>query len=96
MSSIPRSREYSRNGTNDVCFYTAASNKVDGVANIPVDGSTGLTVASNGAKKQLMYNVDTELRYWAPDGHLILDAIPSQEIAVYSKLGYTLTQNPGY
>ena len=84
------------NGTDDVCFYTSASNKVDGVVNIPVDGSTGLTVASNGAKKQLRYDIDTELRYWAPDGHLILDAIPSQEIAAYKKLGYTLTQNPGY
>ena len=84
------------NGTDDVCFYTDASYKVDGVVNIPVDGSTGLTVASNGSKKQLMYNVDTELRYWAPDSHLILDAIPSQEIAAYRKLGYTLTQNPGY
>ena len=61
-----------------------------------MDGSTGLTVADNGGKKQLMYNVDPDLRYWAPDNHLILDAIPSQEIAAYSKLGYTLTQNPGY
>ena len=69
---------------------------LDGVTNIAVDGTTGLTVASNGAKKQLMYNIDSDLRYWAPDNHLILDAIPSQEIAAYSKLGYTLTQNPGY
>ena len=84
------------NGTKDVCFYTSASGKVSGVTNIAVDGSIGLTVADNGGKKQLMYNVDPDLRYWAADNHLILDAIPSQEIAAYRKLGYTLTQNPGY
>ena len=96
IDAVDTALDLDGNGTDDVCFYTAASNKVDGVVNIPVDGSTGLTVASNGNKKQLRYDVDTELRYWAPDGHLILDAIPSQEIAAYKKLGYTLTQNPGY
>lgn len=84
------------NGTSDVCFYTDASKKVSGITNIAVDGSIGLTVADNGGKKQLRYDVDPDLRYWAPDNHLILDALPSQEIAAYSKLGYTLTQNPGY
>ena len=96
VAAVNTALDLDGNGTNDVCFYTDASKKVDGVANIAVDGSTGLTVADNGGKKQLMYNVDPDLRYWAPDNHLILDAIPSQEIAAYKKLGYTLTQNPGY
>ena len=96
VAAVNTALDLDGNGTNDVCFYTDASKKVDGVANVAVDGSTGLTVADNGGKKQLMYNVDPDLRYWAPDNHLILDAIPSQEIAAYKKLGYTLTQNPGY
>ena len=96
VAAVNTALDLDGNGTNDVCFYTDASKKVDGIANIAVDGSTGLTVADNGGKKQLMYNVDPDLRYWAPDNHLILDAIPSQEIAAYKKLGYTLTQNPGY
>ena len=96
VAAVNTALDLDGNGTNDVCFYTDASKKVDGIANIAVDGSIGLTVADNGGKKQLMYNVDPDLRYWASDNHLILDAIPSQEIAAYKKLGYTLTQNPGY
>ena len=96
VAAVNTALDLDGNGTNDVCFYTDASKKVDGIANIAVDGSIGLTVADNGGKKQLRYDVDPDLRYWAPDNHLILDALPSQEIAAYKKLGYTLTQNPGY
>ncbi len=96
IDAVDTALDLDGNGIDDVCFYTDASKKVAGVVNIAVDGSTGLTVVSNGSKKQLRYDIDTELRYWDPDGHLILDAIPSQEIAAYRKLGYTLTQNPGY
>ena len=83
-------------GNNDICFYTNESNKVSGIQNVGISNTSGLKAVANGSKYKLTYEVDPNLRYWAPDNHFILDAIPSIVIADYEKQGYTLTQNPGY
>ena len=82
----------------DVCFYTskAGMSKTDGVVNVEVNGKSGLKAIAVGSKYQLSYPIDANLRYWAADNHLILDAIPSIAINDYETQGYTLTQNPGY
>ena len=87
-------------GTNDICFYTTAAGKsageTAGVTTIDVSGTSGVTCIANGSKYQLNYPVSSTLRYWAADNHFILEAIPSEVIAEYEAVGYTLTQNPGY
>ena len=82
-------------GTNDLYLATGDIPKDYTEIGIAVGSGNenGLNAVQNGGVYQLKYNAE---RYWAPDGHLILDYIPNATIGQYKAKGYTLTQNPGY
>ena len=91
-------------GVLDVYFSNkgSKSSSNSNVATIPVNAKNNLLVSKKvGSSIQLSYKSEyikkvSEARYWAPDGHLLLDAIPSRVLEHYEQRGYSITQNPGY
>ena len=95
VAGVDQALDIDGDGTNDVYLATGAVPDEYKEIGIAVGNGTasGLNVVKNGAVYQLKYNAE---RYWAADGHLILDFIPAATIGQYQGRGYTLTQNPGY
>jgi len=98
ISGINTAIDIDGDGSEDAYVYESGQTVPDEYKSIAVEvnNETGVEVAANGSVYQLKYNVASNLRYWAADGHLSLAALSQDMIDEYTARGYTLTQNPGY
>lgn len=89
--------DFDNDGKNDYYFSEGSKpSDYDASNGTFIQLNKGVVSAEkNGPVYKVTYDTKTA-RYWAADGHLVLEAIGADYITQYKNKGYTLTQNPGY